>query len=87
MDSGEEPLVLDVRRREDREKDPRTIGDAQWQDPTAVDDWADDLPSYRPIIVYCVRGGAVSQSVQKALSLAGFEARYLEGGLQEYKGN
>lgn len=34
---------------------------------------------------YCVRGGSVSQSVQKQLAEAGIKARYMEGGIEAFK--
>lgn len=78
-------LVLDVRRSADRDKAPATIGGAQWKDPASVNDWVQDIPKDSPVVVYCVRGGPVSQAVQKDLAAAGCNVRFLEGGLEGYK--
>lgn len=77
--------LLDVRRKEDYEKFPEGIGEAQWRDPAIVEQWLHALPKQQEVIVYCVRGGSVSQSVQKQLSEAGIKAKYLEGGLEAFK--
>jgi len=76
--------LLDVRRKEDYEKSPEGIGDAQWRDPAAVEQWVQALPEQQEVVVYCVRGGSVSQSVQKQLTEAGIKAKYLEGGLEAF---
>jgi rhodanese-related sulfurtransferase len=36
-------------------------------------------------VVYCVRGGSVSNSVVDRLQAAGVKARYIEGGIEAYK--
>jgi len=36
-------------------------------------------------VIYCVRGGAVSNSVVDRLQAAGVKARYIEGGIEAYK--
>lgn len=84
--SKEKPTLLDVRRKEDYDSAPSGIGAAQWQDPSQVAQWLPTLPQGQEVIVYCVRGGSVSQSVQKQLAEAGIKARYLEGGLQAFRG-
>jgi rhodanese-related sulfurtransferase len=76
--------LLDVRRKEDYEKSPEGIGAAPWHDPSAVAEWVHTLPKEQEVVIYCVRGGSVSQSVQKQLAEAGVKAKYLEGGLEAY---
>ena len=81
--------LLDVRRAEDRAKDPAVIPGATWNDPTALASWAPelgpDLGPDREIVLYCVRGGSVSNSVLDALRAQGLQARYIEGGLEGWK--
>ena len=77
--------LLDVRRKEDYEKAPSGIADAPWRDPSAVAEWMHTLPKQDEVVLYCARGGSVSQSVQKQLAEAGFKARYVEGGLEAYQ--
>jgi rhodanese-related sulfurtransferase len=79
-DSGA-AVVIDVRRKNDFEADKRLIPGAQWKDPEQVDTWSKDLPRDRAVVVYCVRGGSVSQSVSAKLAEDQFQVRYLEGGL------
>lgn len=85
LQAKETVILLDVRRKEDHEKSPEGIGDAQWRDPAIVEQWMHTLPKQQEVILYCVRGGSVSQSVQKQLSEAGIKAKYLEGGLEAFK--
>ena len=73
--------VCDVRRRADYEADPRTIPGADWHDPEQVEAWAAQLPTDKPVVIYCARGGAVSKAVHAALTEKGFEVQYVEGGL------
>ena len=82
---GAPPLVIDVRRAEDRETDAEGIPGSQWRDPVLLEDWAGGIPSGAKAVVYCVRGGGVSQSVQAALALRGVDARYVEGGLEAWR--
>jgi rhodanese-related sulfurtransferase len=74
-------VVIDVRRKNDFEADERFIPGAQWQDPEQVDTWSKDLPRDKAVVVYCVRGGSVSQSVSAKLAEDQVQVRYLEGGL------
>ena len=77
--------LLDVRRKEDYEQSPDGIADAPWHDPAKIGEWMQSLPKQQEVVVYCVRGGSVSQSVQKQLAEAGIMAKYLEGGLEAYR--
>ena len=77
--------LLDVRRAEDRAKDPAAIPGATWHDPAALASWSTELGADREIVLYCVRGGSVSNSVLDALRAQGLSARYIEGGLEGWK--
>ena len=83
--SGKGVTLLDVRRKQDYDSLPEGIGKAPWKDPSVVDQWMHTLPEGREVVVYCVRGGSVSQSVQKQLADNGIRARYLEGGLEAFQ--
>ena len=78
------PSLIDVRRKTDYEADPNKIAGAIWRDPEKIEDWVKDLPSDAPAVVYCVRGGSVSQSVAHRLQQEGLNAVFLEGGLQAW---
>lgn len=77
--------LLDVRRRADRESGPAAIPGAVWKDPEHVGEWSSELPKDRPVVIYCVRGGSVSASVQAALKARDFEVRFVEGGLAAWE--
>ena len=79
--AGRPPTLLDVRRKSDYEAAPRVIETARWCDPQSVESWADGLPKDREVVVYCVKGGSVSQFTADRLAGEGFEVRYLQGGI------
>ena len=76
------PLVIDVRRNERFLDSDHLIDGALHRDPARVSEWEKTLPSGAEIVVYCVHGHEVSQGVAKALG-----ARYLEGGIEAWKGS
>lgn len=78
-------LVFDVRREADYAASRETIPGALWKNPEKIDAWIDALPRTLDVIVYCVRGGSVSNSVVDRLQAAGVKARYIEGGIEAYK--
>jgi hypothetical protein len=49
--------------------------------PDEVGRWQQDLPPGRSFVVYCVRGGEVSQGVAAQLRATGVDAAYLERGI------
>lgn len=73
--------LLDVRRKGDRESGPSGIPGAAWKDPEHVEEWSSELAKDKPVVIYCVRGGSVSASVQAVLKAKDFEVRFVEGGL------
>jgi rhodanese-related sulfurtransferase len=79
------PRLLDVRRAEDKAQGPEGIPGAEWRDPAKVDEWAGGIPPGQETVLYCVRGGSVSKSVQAALAARGVSARYVEGGLAAFR--
>lgn len=87
LNSAAPPLLLDVRRTEDRDKGGPGLPGAQWRDPAQLETWAKDIPAGSEVALFCVRGGGVSQSVQAALELRGVTARYIEGGIAAWNEN
>ncbi len=79
--------LLDVRRKGDYEASPHKIPGARWRDPEKIDHWIDELPTGRQAVVYCVKGGSVSQSVTDRLRREGHDAVYLVGGLKAWVEN
>lgn len=78
-------LILDVRRVADREAAPEHLSDAQWKNPEQLTDWVGSLPKDQDIVLYCARGGSVSNSVVDALQAHGLNARFIEGGIEGWK--
>ena len=77
--------LLDVRRKADYEAAPDLIPGAAWRDPEQVESWSRELPTDRPVVVYCVKGGSVSQSITATLTAQQVNARFVEGGLKAWK--
>jgi len=85
MASRKSILVLDVRRRTDYEADAQKLPGAAWLDPEKLMQWSTALPLDREIVIYCVRGGTVSNSVVDQLQGKGIKARFIEGGIEAWK--
>ena len=79
------PLVIDVRAHGAFRAASDTIEGALWRNPERVGEWAGELPRASKVVVYCIHGGEVSQGVAKALREAGPSARYLRGGIEDWK--
>jgi len=78
-------LILDVRRRSDLANSTEQLPGAHWHDPEQIQDWVDTLPQDQDIVLYCVRGGSVSNSVVDALHNKGLKAQFIEGGIEGWK--
>ena len=85
IDKEKNLLVLDVRRDTDYEADREMIPGAIRRNPDQVDQWAQEIPKDKDVVVYCIRGGSVSNSVVDKLAAAGIRANYIEGGWEAYK--
>jgi rhodanese-related sulfurtransferase len=79
------PTLVDVRRPAAFEQDPEIVPGAIRRLPEAVDSWAAAIEPWRAIVVYCVRGHEVSQGAGAALRARGLDARYLAGGLEQWR--
>ena len=77
--------VIDVRRKDDYAADGSVIPGSTWFDPTNIDNWCSTLPTDKEVVLYCVRGGTVSNSVVDALRAKGLKARFIEGGISAWK--
>lgn len=77
--------VIDVRRKEDYAAENTAIPGATWHDPEQIDVWSDSLANDKGIVLYCVRGGSVSNSVVDTLQAKGLKARFIEGGIAAWK--
>lgn len=77
--------VLDVRRQNDFQADSVTLPGAQWMNPEQMAEWGKRLPKDREVVIYCARGGSVSNAVIDHLLGQGLKARYIEGGIEAWK--
>lgn len=78
-------LVFDVRREADFAASSEIIPGALWKNPDKIDIWINALPRTLDVVVYCVRGGSVSNSVVDRLQAEGVKARFIEGGIEAWK--
>ena len=78
-------FVLDVRRPDDHAASGEQLAGAHWKNPNEMTTWIEELPKDQDIVLYCVRGGAVSNSVVDALQAQGLKARFIEGGIEGWK--
>ena len=78
-------MVIDIRRESDFESSEETVPGATWKDPAKVKEWIGSLPTEEPVIIYCVRGGGISNSVVDQLQAGGVDARFIEGGIEGLK--
>lgn len=82
---ADQAMVLDVRRRADIDASNEAIPGALWKDPELIDQWIGGLPKNHEVVIYCVRGGGVSNNVVDRLHADGVNARFIEGGIEGYK--
>ena len=79
------PQLLDVRREPAFAADPVVIPGAVLCPPEQVATLAATLEPWRPAIVYCVHGHDVGRGATLLLRERGFDARFLEGGLEAWR--
>jgi rhodanese-related sulfurtransferase len=84
MGSDRKPALFDVRRKTDFEAAPKKIGGATWLDPEKADEWIDEIPQDRPVVVYCVKGGSVSQSIADRLQQNHPDVKFVQGGIKAW---
>jgi thiosulfate sulfurtransferase len=85
LQGNEPPLILDLRKRPAFVESGFMLSGAIWRDPFEIAQWIDSLQKDTPIIVHCVHGHEVSQDAGKALREAGYNARVLEGGFEDWR--
>jgi len=85
LDARKDVTILDVRRKADLDVAAEAVPGAPWRDPDKVDEWSRDLPKDKNVVIYCARGGSVSNKVLDRLLEKKIQARYLEGGIAAWK--
>ncbi len=78
-------LLIDVRNKTDLESFHYAIPGAEWRNPETVDEWSEKLPGGKEVVIYCARGGSVSNKVLDHLRSKKIDARYIEGGIAAWK--
>lgn len=78
--------VLDVRRKEVMATATDTMSGAVWRDPGLVDEWCKALDKSQPVVVACIHGLDVGRSTALSLRARGFDAKYLVGGIEAWRG-
>lgn len=78
-------IIVDVRREADFTTGPIMIEGAMRKQPEAVQEWAGELPKDKDVVIYCTRGGSVSNKVLDDLLGKGIRARFIEGGIEAWK--
>jgi len=75
------PKLIDVRRPDDFAKSEILIVSASHRPPDETERWRKELVNAQSVVVHCVHGHQVSQSVATTLRSSGLDAVYLEGGI------
>jgi rhodanese-related sulfurtransferase len=75
-------LVIDVRRQAAFSASGQLICGSFYRPPEQVARWSRELPAGVPLVVACVHGHEVGQTAAAELRAAGFDARYLAGGVE-----
>ena len=78
-------VIVDVRRKPDYEANKEVIPGAVCGILSRWSNGEKDLPEQKQVVIYCVRGGSVSQSVSKHLSDAKINVSFIEGGMAAWR--
>ncbi len=74
--------ILDVRLQRDYEDSEYTLPNSEWKDPLFIDKWIDTIPKNQKVVVYCVHGRSISESVTERLKSEGIDASFIESGIE-----
>ncbi len=80
-----QPLILDVRKAPAYDAATQLIAGALRVAPDALTVVMSHLPRERALVAYCVHGHQVSQGAAQQLREAGFNATYLDGGIEHWQ--
>ena len=79
--TGEALQIIDARPRFHLSRSADMMEGAVYRDPERVHEWAAELSTGSPVVVYCSYGFNVGCAVAGVLRDRGFDARFLDGGL------
>ena len=85
LGSPDAPLIVDVCKCEDYDKEPFLIPGARWRDHQATQQWMHEIPRGQRVVTVCVRGKKVSQAAAAELRLRGIDAAALTGGNEAWQ--
>jgi len=84
LQNQEDIMLVDVRRAGAFQASKAMITNATWLDPEQVATWSEDLPTDKPVVVYCVFGHEVGQATAAILHARGIDAKFLVGGIHDW---
>ncbi len=84
-EQGRMHLLLDVRRDIKRAAEADELSGTIWRNPAQWLDWKDHIATGAPVVVYCAYGHELSQAMAVCLRVLGHNAKYLEGGIDEWR--
>jgi thiosulfate sulfurtransferase len=76
--------IVDVRSKLVFDAATHLLPGTVWRNPEEVLTWQATLDRNFPVVVYCVHRHQISQGCADALTTAEFDARYLEGGIEQW---
>jgi rhodanese-related sulfurtransferase len=82
---GKTPLVIDVRRENAYFNSDCNLPGALRRDPSLIDSWIGHFAESTAVVVYCVHGHEVSQNAMQALRQRGVDAKFLLGGIENWR--
>lgn len=82
LPTGRDAQLLDVRRAATYLQAADRLAGATWKDPARLPVWYGELDRARPVLVYCFHGLDIGRSTALALCARGFDARYINGGIE-----
>lgn len=85
LDSGQRIQFIDARPKHYVTRTQDIIDGATWRDPERVKEWAGELSTGDPVVVFCVYGFHIGCQTAGALREAGFDAKYMKGGHAAWK--
>jgi superoxide dismutase, Fe-Mn family len=85
LKSGAPVQIIDTRPKHYTTKAQDIMEGAVWRDPERLDDWIDTLSKTEPVVTFCVYGFHIGCETASTLRKAGFDARYMSGGISHGK--
>lgn len=78
-------IVIDVSRKDNYAAENIVVPGAKWRDPEQVAQWQGELPTDKPVIIYCVRSSSASNAVVDSLCARDLDAAFIDGGIKVWK--